>query len=706
MQIIKARVMNRIGTEAEWLANNPIILNGEICLIKIGDLIKFKIGDGIKTFSQLTYNVFDPTNLRGQATPATDPGDPISPELWVGETGIYPNFGNIEITSPAGFIVWDGDNWSVVQFNIDLSSYVKNLDLAVYLKDKNILNYTVDEQKVIKAIKSLDLHLPEDQLNDIWLIQLVGTNILDAGLNPFYQNAVQIRNETKNANYALVNFKNSDPAFNINDNAGVGIYEGVAFQEGQHLGIGFKLVINWKELPDDFLNISSTLILNNGFTTKKEIDILPNYVKNSKRAFVVRELQILRALKNLEVRVATSDVNDVWAINVVTTIPYSGSLPTFHNFSIEIKNITKSEFYNIINLGSGYDKTENNGILSQRGRKTKGQAKFIEYSFLIDYKLLPDIFEFAQDSILINVGVNSYQNQTTLIKYPNSRLRNKYILWLGTSIPESGLYPTYIAQQHGAKIINNSLGSSPVRFGRKDTGSYDGLNWESYTLSLSATQSEKENIISNWATIRATLTGDPPVTLTTEQENKIRNSSFDVLLMPYLAGVYPMPDLFVFDHLFNDRYYELGFETEEEYYTVPVTNDNRTYPLGALNFLINKIYEVNPRAEILLFGHYENQRDPQVSIAQQNISKFRALQLYRQWEHMSMGQFKVPNTQQYWDVVPWVYYNNLYPDESRLEDMNAIRFKNPDGVHYGTDETGLTQIEAGDKGSSYFNTIF
>ncbi len=45
------RVQNRRGTEARWLEVDPILLDGEIAFVKDKNYIK--IGDGIKTFSQL-----------------------------------------------------------------------------------------------------------------------------------------------------------------------------------------------------------------------------------------------------------------------------------------------------------------------------------------------------------------------------------------------------------------------------------------------------------------------------------------------------------------------------------------------------------------------------------------------------------------------------------------------------------------------------
>lgn len=141
MEEIKARVMNRMSTEADWLTADPIILKGEIALSIVGNFIKFKIGNGILHYSELSFNVFDPTNLRGAATPSTLPGIPTSPELWVGSAGTYPNFGNVTITGSAGIIVWDGTQWSVVELNIDFDTAINTAVFNSILKKtfKNLM---------------------------------------------------------------------------------------------------------------------------------------------------------------------------------------------------------------------------------------------------------------------------------------------------------------------------------------------------------------------------------------------------------------------------------------------------------------------------------------------------------------------------------------------------------------------------------------
>ena len=51
-----ARVRNKRDTSANWTANNPVLLNGEIIIVDTaaGD-VRYKVGDGSKRYSQLPF---------------------------------------------------------------------------------------------------------------------------------------------------------------------------------------------------------------------------------------------------------------------------------------------------------------------------------------------------------------------------------------------------------------------------------------------------------------------------------------------------------------------------------------------------------------------------------------------------------------------------------------------------------------------------
>jgi len=205
----------------------------------------------------------------------------------------------------------------------------------------------------------------------------------------------------------------------------------------------------------------------------------------------------------------------------------------------------------------------------------------------------------------------------------NPILHGKKVLWMGTSIPFQCTYPANSCGEHGALLTNVSLSSSMIRK-QKEDGSFTGLDWSHYTLSLSQTSAEKEYIIANWATIKSTLTGGVPATLSGDQETAIRNSSYEIKLVPNLDA-----ELFVIDHGVNDRY---AGETEENFKTIPATYNNRDYFIGAMNYIIEVILTANPRAKIAIFGFYENTSIPRISEAQQIVANYWQIPIGKTWE--------------------------------------------------------------------------
>lgn len=56
MSPINARIRQKKDTASNWANSNPVLLNGELIAVETSDgAIRFKIGDGIKTFNQLPY---------------------------------------------------------------------------------------------------------------------------------------------------------------------------------------------------------------------------------------------------------------------------------------------------------------------------------------------------------------------------------------------------------------------------------------------------------------------------------------------------------------------------------------------------------------------------------------------------------------------------------------------------------------------------
>lgn len=55
-KVLNTRLKLKRDTSANWTSNNPILLNGEIIIIDTAEgEVRFKIGDGVKTYTQLPF---------------------------------------------------------------------------------------------------------------------------------------------------------------------------------------------------------------------------------------------------------------------------------------------------------------------------------------------------------------------------------------------------------------------------------------------------------------------------------------------------------------------------------------------------------------------------------------------------------------------------------------------------------------------------
>lgn len=59
-KIIKARLKQRTDTQANWAANNPVLLEGELGLVT-DDKNLYKVGDGVTAWNDLPFRGFDGT---------------------------------------------------------------------------------------------------------------------------------------------------------------------------------------------------------------------------------------------------------------------------------------------------------------------------------------------------------------------------------------------------------------------------------------------------------------------------------------------------------------------------------------------------------------------------------------------------------------------------------------------------------------------
>ena len=281
----------------------------------------------------------------------------------------------------------------------------------------------------------------------------------------------------------------------------------------------------------------------------------------------------------------------------------------------------------------------------------------------------------------------------------SSYWKDKKIVWFGTSIPAgvvlagdengTGAYPERIGKKTGAIVYNEAVGSSRVR-----AGSYhaitanDPLGWAGMSpigilLSLSVSSSEKQSFIDDWDDKWKYIVSDPDHTmdnLTPDLITAYKNSSWDIKLNKYLTGGAVGPcDLYVFDHGFNEAVATYQFDDMSD---LPPADDptNRSYFLGALSFLFKKILDDNPKAKILIIGHYMNQPTQGTTgayLIKNGIDKCCA------------GQLKAAELWGVPIIKTWEYMrisNNIITVNG--VDMPVLFAYYPDGIHPASDSTG------------------
>jgi hypothetical protein len=101
----------------------------------------------------------------------------------------------------------------------------------------------------------------------------------------------------------------------------------------------------------------------------------------------------------------------------------------------------------------------------------------------------------------------------------------------------------------------------------------------------------------------------------------------------------------VFDHGHNDNWFFVTGTDEPD--TIPSSYKDRTYFIGAMNFLIDLILQDNPRARICFIGHYENDRKAQISVSQGVLAEYWDFPLFKTWEKLGWSQKQVTTTG-YW----------------------------------------------------------
>ncbi|MEE3099885.1 MAG: hypothetical protein VX463_08950 [Pseudomonadota bacterium] len=239
--------------------------------------------------------------------------------------------------------------------------------------------------------------------------------------------------------------------------------------------------------------------------------------------------------------------------------------------------------------------------------------------------------------------------------------QDKKIVHFGTSIPEgsgANSYPPKYGAILGATVVNQAKASSMIALGvgaaatATDPYGWTGTKYIHARKSLARSNAEAQDMIDNWGDWKTLLQGAPS-SLDETAEGVILGTTYEALLDPHLGDT----DLFVFDHGYNDV---AALKTNSavsldgsQVLQVPgvdvlvdgagdsVDRLDRRWFLGANEFLFNRILEADPRARIAIVGHYEDQRTPLASQAQEALHARWRFPLVRLWERTGWSEQEV-----------------------------------------------------------------
>lgn len=231
------------------------------------------------------------------------------------------------------------------------------------------------------------------------------------------------------------------------------------------------------------------------------------------------------------------------------------------------------------------------------------------------------------------------------------QFKGKKVVWFGTSIPEGQYvrngkyisYPKRIGEMLGCTVYNEAVGESKVHnFRRRDAiteSNPTGITSTDFITScktLTNSLEDQEWLIENWQNPQ--FTSGLYTSMTDAQKEEIRGWSYQRKVDKYLTAE-TFPDLFVFDHGRNDMWYDSDWTFDE---TRPYDVYSASFQ-SAMNFLIKHILEYNPRAKIVIVGHYSNQvrnvldnstdHPDKVAKGQIEVAEYWQIPIFKTWEN-------------------------------------------------------------------------
>lgn len=182
----------------------------------------------------------------------------------------------------------------------------------------------------------------------------------------------------------------------------------------------------------------------------------------------------------------------------------------------------------------------------------------------------------------------------------------EYVLWVGTSISEGATYPQVSCENNGYNCINNSYGQSRLCFTSNPASVSINSGRE-----LTATVQELKDLYQSHIGIE----------ISQSEFNQWLDESYERSVLPFIRGeslivtdgTTNVPDgiinpnnikvsAIVIDHGYND--YNNVNSLMEDPNSIDWESLSRDNFVGAFNYLINKIQEINPTLKVVVGGYF------------------------------------------------------------------------------------------------------
>lgn len=294
-----------------------------------------------------------------------------------------------------------------------------------------------------------------------------------------------------------------------------------------------------------------------------------------------------------------------------------------------------------------------------------------------------------------------YTSFEDAVKSVISTTPKEYVLWVGTSIPEGATYPQVSCENNGYNCINNSYGQSRLCFTSNpaSVSSYSGRE-------LTATVQELKDLYQSHIGIE----------ISQSEFNQWLDKSYERSVLPFIRGeslivtdgTTNVPDgiinpnnikvsAIVIDHGYND--YNNVNSLMEDPNSIDWESLSRDNFVGAFNYLINKIQEINPTLKVVVGGYFnytlESSNKPlgkNLCDLQSLISEKYNMELLDVWNFSQISWSKfISGTSNYMDEFNTKYGTSYVVPPYGMDAEGNIRGQFvycPDGIHPHSDKTG------------------